>query len=66
MFSMIKNSLEKYFPSFIENDEVWNRFSNRVNYIKVDINLDNDWKNINNVPDDRGSHILFGYTTKFI
>ena len=51
--SMIKNSLEKYFPSFIENDEAWNRFSNRVNYIKVDINLDNDWKNINNVPDDR-------------
>ena len=51
--SMIKNSLEKYFPNFTENDEAWNRFSNRVNYIKVDINSDNDWKNINNVPDDR-------------
>jgi glucose-6-phosphate 1-dehydrogenase len=50
---MIKNSLDKYFPNFIENDEAWNRFSNRVNYIKVDINSDNDWKNINNVPDDR-------------
>jgi glucose-6-phosphate 1-dehydrogenase len=50
---MIKNSLDKYFPNFIENDEAWNRFSNRVNYIKIDINSDNDWKNINNVPDDR-------------
>jgi glucose-6-phosphate 1-dehydrogenase len=50
---MIKNSLDKYFPNFIENDEAWTRFSNRVNYIKVDINSDNDWKNINNVPDDR-------------
>ena len=50
---MIKNSLDKYFPNFIENDWAWNRFSNRGNYIKVDINSDNDWKNINNVPDDR-------------
>ena len=50
---MIKNSLDKYFPNFIKNDEAWNRFSNRVNYIKIDINSDNDWKNINNVPDDR-------------
>ena len=49
--SMIKNSLEKYFPGFTENNEAWNRFSNRVNYIKVDINSDNDWKNINNIPE---------------
>jgi glucose-6-phosphate 1-dehydrogenase len=51
--SMIKNSLEKYFPGFTENNEAWNRFSNRVSYIKVDINSDNDWNNINNIPSDR-------------
>ena len=51
--SMVKNSLAKYFPGFTENNEAWNRFSNRVNYIKVDINSDNDWKNINNIPGDR-------------
>ena len=51
--SMIKNSLEKYFPGFTENNEAWNRFSSRVSYIKVDINSDNDWNNINNIPSDR-------------
>ncbi len=43
---MVKNSLEKYFPSFKDNEEAWTRFGQRLNYIKLDISSSEDWKNI--------------------
>ena len=50
---MVKNSLEKYFPSFKDNEEAWTRFGQRLNYIKLDISSSEDWKNIKNIPKDR-------------
>ena len=49
---MVKNSLEKYFPSFKDNEEAWTRFGQRLNYIKLDISSSEDWKNIKNIPKD--------------
>lgn len=50
---IVKNSLEKYFPSFKDYEEAWIRFGQRLNYIKLDICSSEDWKNINNIPKDR-------------
>ena len=36
--SMVKESLEKYFPGFENNNEAWKKFSERLSFIKVDIN----------------------------
>ena len=49
---IVKNSLEKYFPSFKDNEEAWTRFGQRLNYIKLDISSSEDWKNIKNIPKD--------------
>ena len=51
--SMVKDSLEKYFPGFENNNEAWKKFSERLSFIKVDINSYEDWNNIENIPNDR-------------
>ena len=50
---MVQESLTKHFPGFDNNDEAWSRFSKRLRYINIDINSEEDWKNINNIPNNR-------------
>ena len=50
---MIKESLEKYFPNFNEHKETWKLFSSKVSYIQIDINADDGWNNLREIPNNR-------------
>ena len=49
--SMVNESLNKYYIDFEQQKDAWLKFSKRLQYIKLDINSNEDWKNINNVSD---------------
>ena len=49
--SMVNESLNKYYIDFEQQKDVWLKFAKRLQYIKLDINSNEDWKNINNVSD---------------
>ena len=49
--SMVNESLNKYYFDFEQQKDAWLKFSKRLQYIKLDINSNEDWKNINNVSD---------------
>jgi glucose-6-phosphate 1-dehydrogenase len=46
---MINESLNKYYIDFEQQKDAWLKFAKRLQYIKLDINSNEDWKNINNV-----------------
>jgi glucose-6-phosphate 1-dehydrogenase len=50
---MIKESLEKYFPNFNEHKDTWELFSSKVSYIQIDINADDGWNNLRQIPNNR-------------
>ena len=50
---MVKESLEKYFPNFNEHKDTWELFSSRVSYIQIDINSDDGWDKLKEIPNDR-------------
>jgi len=50
---MIKESLEKYFPNFNEHKDTWELFSSKVSYIQIDINADDGWNNLREIPNNR-------------
>ena len=50
---MIKESLEKYFPNFNEHKDTWKLFSSKVSYIQIDINADDGWNNLREIPNNR-------------
>ncbi len=41
--NIVQNSLQKH--SDLYSDELWQKFSNKLTYKKIDINNDEDWKN---------------------
>jgi glucose-6-phosphate 1-dehydrogenase len=43
--------LNKYYIDFEQQKDAWLKFAKRLQYIKLDINSNEDWKNINNVSD---------------
>ena len=47
--SMVNESLNKYYIDFEQQKDAWLKFAKRLQYIKLDINSNEDWKNINNV-----------------
>lgn len=49
--SMVNESLNKYYIDFEQQKDAWLKFAKRLQYIKLDINSNEDWKNINNVSD---------------
>ena len=49
--SMVNESLTKYYIDFEQQKDAWLKFARRLQYIKLDINSNEDWKNINNVSD---------------
>ena len=49
--SMVNESLNKYYIDFEQQKDAWLKFARRLQYIKLDINSNEDWKNINNVSD---------------
>jgi glucose-6-phosphate 1-dehydrogenase len=49
--SMVNESLNKYYIDFEQQNDAWLKFAKRLQYIKLDINSNEDWKNINNVSD---------------
>ena len=50
--SMVNESLNKYYIDFEQQNDAWLKFTKRLQYIKLDINSNEDWKNINNVSDN--------------
>jgi len=50
---VIQNSLVKFFPGFNNQADSWKRFSQRIKYNKLDINLDEDWKKFVKTKTDR-------------
>jgi glucose-6-phosphate 1-dehydrogenase len=48
---MVNESLNKYYIDFEQQKDAWLKFAKRLQYIKLDINSNEDWKNINNVSD---------------
>ena len=48
---MVNESLNKYYIDFEQQKDAWLKFARRLQYIKLDINSNEDWKNINNVSD---------------
>ena len=50
---MVKESLEKYFPNFNEHKDTWKLFSSKVSYIQIDINADDGWDNLREIPNNR-------------
>ena len=47
--SMVNESLNKYYIDFEQQKDAWLKFAKRLQYIKLDINSNEDWKNINNI-----------------
>ena len=63
--AMVKESLSMHFYGFDKHAESWKIFSKRLRYLKLDINSQNDWVNIEKLPEDH-TVILYLATPPFL
>ena len=63
--AMVKESLSMHFYGFDKHAESWKIFSKRLRYLKLDINSQNDWGNIEKLPEDH-TVILYLATPPFL